>query len=74
MIVKIENSYANFFWTEYTFKNLYVYLLCLHYNIFHRLKYYLHAFTEYYNRNVRKVPIRVQFGTITIGDGKIHFY
>ena len=45
---------ATFFWTKYTFKDVYAYLSRLHYNTFHRLKYYFHAFTEYCNRNVRK--------------------
>ena len=54
MMVKIKNSYANFFFTKYTFKNVYAYLSGLHYNTLHSLKYYLHIFTEYYNRNVRK--------------------
>ena len=43
-----------FFWTKYIFKDVYAYLSRLHYKTFHRLKYYFHAFTEYYNRNVRK--------------------
>ena len=54
MMVTIENSYANFFWTKYTSKDVYAYLLRLHYKTFNRLKYYSHAFTEYYNRNVQK--------------------
>ena len=37
-----------FFWTKYTFKDVYAYLSRLHYKTFHRLKYYFHAFTEYY--------------------------
>ena len=53
-MVKIENSYANLFLTKYTFKNVYAYLSRLYYNSFYRLKYYVHAFTEYDNRNVRK--------------------
>ena len=43
-----------FFWTKYTFKDAYAYLSRLHCKTFHRLKYYFHAFTEYYNRNVRE--------------------
>ena len=42
-----------FFWTKYTFKGVHAYLSRLHYKTL-RLKYYFHAFTEYYNRNVRK--------------------
>ena len=53
-MVKIENSYANFFWTKYIFKDVYAYPSRLHYKTFHRLKYYFHVFMEYYNRNVRK--------------------
>ena len=45
-----------FFWKKYTFKDVYAYLSCLHYKTFQRLKYYFHAFTEYYNSNVRKNP------------------
>ena len=54
MMVKIENSFAKLFLTKYTFKNVYAYLLRLHYKIFYRLKYYFHAFTVYHNRNVRR--------------------
>ena len=54
MMVKIENSYANFFFAKNTFKDVYAYLLYLYYKNFHRLKYYFHAYTEYYNRNVPK--------------------
>ena len=43
-----------FFWTKYTLKDVYAYLSRLHYKKLHRLKYYFHAFTEYYNRIVRK--------------------
>ena len=43
-----------FFSTKYTFKDVYTYLLRLQYKTFHRLKYYFHAFTEYYNRKIRK--------------------
>ena len=43
-----------FFWTKYTFNDVYAYLSLLHYKTFHRLKYYFHAFTESYNRNVRQ--------------------
>ena len=53
MMVKIENSYANFFWTKYTFKDVYAYLSRVHYKTFHRLKYYFHAFSEYYTRAVQ---------------------
>ena len=42
------------FLTKYTFKDVYAYFPRLHYKKFHRLKYYFHAFMEYYNRNVRK--------------------
>ena len=42
------------FWTKYTFNDVYAYFSRLHYKTFHRLKYYFHAFTEFYNRNVRK--------------------
>ena len=54
MMVKIDNSYANFFLTKSTFKDVYAYLSRLHYKTFHMFKYYFHAFTEYYIRNVRK--------------------
>ena len=51
--VSQSQKYATtFFWTKYTFKHVYAYLLRLHHKTFHRLKYYFHAFTEYYNRNV----------------------
>ena len=43
-----------FFWTKYTFKDVYSYLSLIHYKSFHRLKYYFQVFTKYYNRNVRK--------------------
>ena len=43
-----------FFLTKYTFKDVYAYLSRLHYKTLHRLEYYFRAFTEYYNRNVRK--------------------
>ena len=43
-----------FFLTKYTIKDVYAYVSRLHYKTFHRLEYYFHAFTEYYNRNVRK--------------------
>ena len=66
-MVRIENSYANFFWTKYTFKDVYAYLSRLHYKTFHRFKYYFHAFTEYYNRNVRKSSLQSSnVGTVGI--------
>ena len=39
-----------FFWMKYIFKDVCAHLLRLHYKTFYRLKYYFHAFTEYYNR------------------------
>ena len=54
MMVKIENSYANFSWTKYNFKDVYKYLLGLDYKTFNRLNYDFHAFTKFYNHNVRK--------------------
>ena len=45
---------STFFWTKYTFQDVYAFLVRLHYKKFHRLKYYFDAFTEYYNRKVRK--------------------
>ena len=50
MMVKIENSYTNFFLTKYTFKDVYAYLSRLDYKRFRKLKYYFHAFTEHYNQ------------------------
>ena len=66
-MVKIENLYANFFWIKYTFKDVYEYLCRLHYKTFHKLKYYFHAFMEYYNRNARKTSR--QSSNVEIVDG-----
>ena len=40
-----------FFWRKYTFKDVYAYLLRLHYKTFHRLKYYFHAFGQSVNNS-----------------------
>ena len=44
-----------FYWTTYTFKDVYAYLSRLYYKTFHRLKYYFYAFREYYNSNFNKI-------------------
>ena len=54
MMVNLKILMTTFFWTKYTFKDLYAYLSRIHYKTFHRSKYYFHAYTEYYNPNVRK--------------------
>ena len=35
-----------FFWTKYTFQDVYAYHSCLHNKTFHRLKYYFNAFNQ----------------------------
>ena len=48
-----------FFWTKKISR--------LHCKTFYRLKYYFHAFTEYYNGNIRKNPH--QSSNVGIVDG-----